>query len=393
VILAMLQLGTVASPAASAAPGRAPAGTLPPEGVFESCSLDTEMQTCVRRLQAMHQGGMQVVVIPAWAESLDSLRTYAAEAESLGMSVMWELSNPTWWRDPPTSTGAAGTFSAFAQACECNQNGPLLAFTIGWLGQLPGTYGYYAADDSMLAPGDQSGVAWYVAQIKQQDPAHTVMIGAYGQQQQSAYQGISDVIGTELYPVTTGSLTPVSANQSTWDSIAGSAAQAQRAADAAGDSSAFILQAFTWGDSLGDGEAIGACSPSDTQQSCNDKLAYPTASDQLQLRNEVLLNAHPQLILWWSFQGTYGQAGDDAYSIYPTGAEAGARWSGLAAAVHAPFPARPPAKAPPAVSPRTAPVHPTSERLLRRPRITYPALHQQHRRRARVRRSARLHRS
>ena len=96
---------------------------------------------------------MQVVVIPAWGESLGSLSAYAAQADALGMSVMWELSNPSWWRDPPTTTGAAGAFAAFAQACGCDQNGPLLAFTTGWLGRLPGTYGYYAADDSMLAAG------------------------------------------------------------------------------------------------------------------------------------------------------------------------------------------------------------------------------------------------
>jgi hypothetical protein len=46
------------------------------------------MQTCVQRLQVMHQGGMQVVVISASSGSLDSLASYAAAAQSLGMSVM-----------------------------------------------------------------------------------------------------------------------------------------------------------------------------------------------------------------------------------------------------------------------------------------------------------------
>ncbi len=114
------------SGAGSGAPGGSPTATLPAEGVFESCSLDTEMPTCLGRLHAMHQGGMQVVVITAWAGSLDSLRAYAAAAQSLGMSVIWELSDPSWWRDPATSTGAAGQFPAFATGCGCDQNGPLL---------------------------------------------------------------------------------------------------------------------------------------------------------------------------------------------------------------------------------------------------------------------------
>ncbi len=346
--------------------------------MFENCTLDTEMQTCLQRLEAMHQGGMRVVVIPAWGESLGSLSAYAAQADALGMSVMWELSNPSWWRDPPTSTGAAGAFATFAQACGCNQNGPLLAFTTGWLGRLPGTYGYYAADDSMLAAGDQPGVASFVSLIKQQDSARPVMIGAYSQQQATAYQGTADLIGTELYPVTTGSLTPASTNPSTWDLVAQSAAEAQEIADAAGKQSAFILQAFTWGDNLDDGEAVGACTASETPQSCYAKLTYPSANDQLQLRNEVLLNAHPQLILWWSFQDTYGQAGTDTYSIYPTGAEATARWSGLAAAVQAPFPA---SAATPAVSAHTASASPPDKRTVRKSRITHPGRQVAHRRR------------
>ncbi len=207
---------------------------------------------------------------------------------------MWELSNPTWWRDPGTSTGAAGPFSAFAAGCGCDQNGPLLAYMIHWLGGLPGTYGYYAADDSMLAPTDQAGVASYVSQIKQQDDAHTVMIGSYGQQQAAAYQGIADVVGAEMYPVNTTSLMPVSANHSSWNSIAGSASHVQQAADVAGKQSAFILQAFTWGDNPVDGQAAGVCTAGDAQQACYDKLTYPSASDQLQLRNEVLLHAHQQ---------------------------------------------------------------------------------------------------
>jgi hypothetical protein len=320
------------------------------------------MQTCVQRLQVMHQGGMQVVVISASSGSLDSLASYAAAAQSLGMSVMWELSDPNWWQDPSSSTSAAGDFPAFAAGCGCTQNGPLLAYTIHWLGQLPGTYGYYAADDSMLSPGDQGGVAQYVAQIKQEDPAHTVMIGAADESQAGTYQRIADVIGTEIYPVTTDPLMPASANQDTWDSIAQWASDTQHSADAAGKQSAFILQAFTWGDNLSDGQTIGGCTASDTQSSCYSKLRYPSGSEQLQLRNEVLLHAHPKLILWWSFPGTYGQAGTDTYSIYPTGAEASSRWSGLSAAVQAPYPGPKPHTSRRA---RNA-VHPTQARAARR---------------------------
>jgi hypothetical protein len=308
------------------------------EGIFENCSLDTAMPLCTQRLATMHAGGIEVVVVPGWGASLTSLMQYAATAHALGMSVMWELSNPGWWQEPSTSTEMAGYFPAFAAGCGCNQNGPLLSYLIGWLGGLPGTYGYYAADDSMLSAGDRPGVAAYVSQIKQRDPSHTVLIGSFGLGESQEYEGIADMIGTEIYPVTTTSLVPLNAHRGAWDSVGQTASRAQQAAARAHKQSAFILQAFTWGDNIADGTAVGACSPGESNLACYAALQYPSPAAQLELRNEILLHAHPKLILWWSFPGTYGQAGDDTYSIYPTGAQAVLRWAALSAAIKAPMP-------------------------------------------------------
>lgn len=338
-LAALLTASTVCLAAAST--GAAAAATLPPQGVFENCQLDTQMALCVQRLGLMHQGGLQVVVIPAWSGSPASLTAYAASARSLGMSVMWELSDPGWWQDGATGTQMlTSNFSSYVATCGCTDNSQLLSYVVHFLSSLPGTYGYYAADDSMLSPGDQTGVSAYVSAIKQVDPSRMVMVGAADESQAGQYQHMADAIGTEIYPVTTNSLMPMAAgdNQDMWDSVAQTAIDAQNAANNAGKQSAFILQAFTWGDNVDDGQAIGVCSPSDTKFSCYAKLRYPSAADQLQLRNEVLLHAHPKLILWWSFPGTAGQAGNDTYSIYPTGAEAWNRWVGLVKAVTAPFP-------------------------------------------------------
>jgi hypothetical protein len=312
--------------------------TVPAQGIFENCPLDTALPTCLHRLQVMHRGGIKVVVISANGSSLRDLAAYAAFAHALGMSVMWELSNASWWQDPMTSTSLQSTFGAMAAACGCSENGAILSYTIRWLSRLPGTYGYYAADDSMLGPGDQAGVAAYVALIKEQDPNHTVMISANQQSQVDQYQGTADLIGTEIYPVTTTSLMPVTSNASMWGDVAQTAIDAQHSANGAGKPSAFILQAFTWGDNLGDGTTMGYCSPQDTTATCYAKLRYPSAGEQLQLRNEVLEHSQAKLILWWSFPGTYGQVGSDTYTVYPTGAEAASRWSGLVSAIKAPWP-------------------------------------------------------
>ena len=320
-------LGTAAASAAT---------TMPAEGIFEGCQLNTQMQTCLQRLQVMHDGGFQVVVFPANDGSLADLATYDNAAHSLGMSVMWALSDPGWWQ----GSSVTDMFGNFSAACGCSDNATLLSYTAHYLGSLPATYGYYAADDSMLTSGDTAGVARYTAAIKAADPnpSHTILISSNSADQANQFKGLGDLNGTEIYPVQQDSMLPVASNQSMWDGVGQSAIDGQHLADSVHQASAFILQAFTFGDNLDDGEAVGACTLSMTKLQCAAQLHYPAPAAQLELRNEVLKNAHPKLILWWSFQGTYGQAGNDTYSLYPTGQEAADRWAGLTAAVKAPAP-------------------------------------------------------
>jgi hypothetical protein len=318
-----------------ALPAAASASTsLPPEGIFDNCQLNTQMPVCLQRLQVIQSGGFHVVVIDADEGSPSSDASYAAAAQQLGMKVMWEISNPGWWQN----TSVSGQFSGFATACGCTDNSGLLTYMINFLGSQPGTWGYYAADDTMLSSGDQAGVSDFVSQIKAVDPTHPVILSSADETQASQYASIGDMNAAEIYPITNGALMPVSRHQGDWQSIGQEAADDQRMANQNGKSSAFILQAFSWGDNLSDGEAMGICGPSMSQLQCWDSAIYPTAADQLQLRNEILKHAHPSIIIWWSFMGTYGQAGTDTYSTYPTGAAAASNWAGLTAAINAPAP-------------------------------------------------------
>jgi hypothetical protein len=266
------------------------ARAMPAEGVFENCPLETAFPVCASRLAVMKAGGVQVVLMSAFGASLGALSHYAATAQNLGMSVMWEIGDSNWWQQPPT-TNLATDVPQFAAACGCSQNQALLTYVVDWLRALPGTYGYYAADDSALRPGDETAIAAYMALIKQRDPNHPAMIGAFSEQQRDGYQSIAGLIGQEVYPVTTDPVLPLDAHPATWDRVSKIATATQSSADRAGTASAFILQAFTWGDNLGDGEAVGVCSPSDTIDSCNARLRYPSGAEQLALRNAILRNA------------------------------------------------------------------------------------------------------
>lgn len=312
----------------------------PAEGIFEDCPFATQLLTCTARLATIRAGGFNVVVIPIRYASPLSVRLYATAAQALGISVMWDLSIPSWWQDPMSATSMQGYLSAFAAQCRCSQNGPLLDDLIGFLGSLPATYGYFAADEEALLFGTPSGARTFADRIKQDDPSHPTMFSMYGSGPMAhEYGDIPDMVGQEIYPVTSWDLMPVADSAEVWDSVASTVRQAQRAASRAGQPAAFILQAFSWGDNLSDGEGVGVCAPGDSPKRCWSEARYPSGAEQLQLRNEVLRHSHPSLILWWSFEGTYGQAGHDTSSIYPTGAAAQAHWRGLVAAVRAPVPA------------------------------------------------------
>ncbi len=80
---------------------------------------------------------------------------------------------------------------------------------IQWLGALPATYGYYAADDEVISPGEQGGLTQYVSEIKALDANAMVMVGS-AVSQGTTYASTGATLGTEIYPETSGNLMPVS---------------------------------------------------------------------------------------------------------------------------------------------------------------------------------------
>jgi hypothetical protein len=296
-------------------------GALPAQGIFDSCSISSNLTTCEQDLQQMHQAGMQVAVMSIQGDSTAVLTSYASYAQSIGMSVMWEINDPGFWGGAWIGSSAAADWGSFSSACSCTDTAQVLSSMIQFLGSLPATYGYYAADDWTLTPSQKGGLKQYVSEIKAVDPGHMVMIGS-AQGDGTTYYSTGATIGNEIYPETTRSLMPYSSNLGMWQSVQQSVGQDQRAATQAGTSSAFILQAFTFGDNIWDGEAVGACTAAMTQTQCASLLQYPSASVQLELRNLVLQNAAPKLLLWY----TYGEASQ------------GNRWADLTSVVRAQYP-------------------------------------------------------
>ena len=297
------------------------AAGVPAQGIFDSCDLGSEIGTCEQDLQQMHQAGMQVAVVGFEGDSLGAISAYAAYAQSIGMSVMWEINDPGFWGGAWIGSSAAADWGAFSTACGCTGTTQVLNYMIQWLSALPATYGYYAADDWTLTPDQVGGLKQYVSEIKAVDPNHMVMVGA-AEGDGTTYYPTGATIGSEIYPETTRPLMPYDRNLGTWQSVQQSIAQDQRAASNNGTSSAFILQAFTFGDNIWDGEAVGVCTAAMSEPQCAELLDYPSASVQLELRDLVLKDAAPKLILWYTFAE----------------ATQGSRWAGLSSVVRAPLP-------------------------------------------------------
>lgn len=296
-------------------------GSLPAQGIFDSCSLHDSLVTCEQDLAQMHQEGLQVAVMSAAWDTPDEISAYATYAQSIGMSVMWELNDPGFWGGAWIGASAAGDWPSFSSACGCTGTAQVLDSLIQYLASLPATYGYYAADDWTLTPSQKGGLEQYVSEIKAVDPNHMVMVGS-SQGQGSTYYSSGATMGNEIYPETTASLMPYGSNLAEWQSVQQSVAQDQRLATRSGTQSAFILQAFTFGDNLDDGEAVGVCTASMTPAHCANLLQYPSEAVQLELRNQVLLNSHPKLILWYTFSQ----------------ASQGANWDALRNVIGAPYP-------------------------------------------------------
>lgn len=311
-----------AATTASAAKKAHTTGTLPAEGIFSGCDPDTGMASCVQDLGIMHKAGLQVVVQSIWDQTPTDVSSFAADAQSAGMEVMWQINDPGFWGGQWLGSSASNDFPAWAAACGCTDTAQILSYIVQSLAMLPTTYGYYAADDEVISLGERGSLTQYVGEINALDPAAMVMIGS-AVSQGTSYASTGATLGTEIYPETSGNMMPVSHNLSAWDGIQQSVTQDQRAANQYGTPSAFILQAFTFGDNLTDGEDVGVCNAGMSSAQCAGLLSYPSASTQLQLRNEVLEHAHPKLILWYTFSESYGQ---------------GDRWSGLSNAIKAPYP-------------------------------------------------------
>jgi hypothetical protein len=223
--------------------------------------------------------------------------------------------------------------------CGCSTNDELLQYIVGYLTADDATWGWYIADDSQFAAvGSQlyqeqiAGLTTFSARLKQLAPTtHTVIADCCNSgtsQLQNSYQ-VADFTAHELYPIfsyaDTDPLTGEVAGQADYQD----ASAVQSLMDSYQKPSALILQAFDWGMDTHDAAATGDDATVD---------AYPTAEQQLAMRNGALLASDPQLVLWFYWNDTAGWPTGTMPASFQAPIDPADRLAGLKAAVTAPLP-------------------------------------------------------
>jgi hypothetical protein len=253
--------------------------TLPEgQGLFESCNLLVDTQ-CIDRLKQMAAAGFKLVLNYDQLEATSGQEIeYAEQAHLLGMKVIWAMNDPAFWN----GTNLLTTYQNLAYTCSCSDNAGFIHYFVNLVKNLPATWGYYVGDE--VAQRDYDKMKAYADLIKQLDPSHPRLI-ASGEDSTSLGSNIkpfidtADVLGSDIYPI--GKSEPIS-------TIGRVARNLQAIANANGKQTAMVLQSFSVAQ-------YGACSP---PPGC---ARFPTKDELRQMLNQVLQNAQPQFILWYSY--------------------------------------------------------------------------------------------
>lgn len=317
---------------------------LPPQGIFTSCDVAASLSACEARLPVITGAGLKLVVegLPPLGPAL---LQYLAALKADGLQAVWEMIDPGWWgydgagplAYDPAGQNMLAADPSWASACGCETNTALLAFIARTLTASGATYGWYLADDSQLE-GTQpyplsealAGIRRFSSDLHAAAPGTRTLLGAWGLDDTTLLQqasGTTDMAAQEMYPFASYGSVPV-ADSDALSQVARGARSVQRIADADATASAFVLQAFSWGECSADAAASGA----------DPGSPYPSAAEMSGMRDSVLANARPALILWYTLEETIGWPAGQEPAGCAAPADPAARLAALTAAVKAPYP-------------------------------------------------------
>lgn len=326
----------------SARPAQA---ALPLQGGWETCDIQSDLRSCLTRLDAISAAGFKVIVAGSWQTAADpaNISRYAEHARSLGVQIIWTFSDDRWRSAAPEGTDMLASLPGMTVRCGCTSNGELLNFIITFFNATGVTYGFYIADDSQTWSGPPiwPGTARVTEAIHRIAPQTRTIMGTWGVTTLGMYQQALtavDLPAQEMYAAFGPQPDPSYVRRV----VADGARAVQAAADRARRPSAFIMQSFSWADHLWDARASGVCSAPVTDASCPMSASrFPSRQEMLAARDAVLTGANPGLLLHYNFNAALGWAPGqnlDPEQRQPSADVQRQRWADTVAAAMAPEP-------------------------------------------------------
>jgi hypothetical protein len=252
------------------------------QGLYESCS-PSRGSLCLDRLKQMARAGFTLVVnYDQFNGNAGQQLAYAHQAYSLGMKVIWSMSDPAFWN----GTDLLSYYGDLAASCTCSDNNGFIRYVVSLVKKLPATWGYYVGDE--VNSSDHAKMKAFADLIKELDPSHPrLYISGENPPTMGAnlepFVDTAEFIGEDIYPV--GTSQPITTVGSVARSI-------QSIADRNGKQSVIVLQAMSWAQYPG---SAWVCSPF---PGC---ARFPTENEMRQMLDLAVGNLHPQFLLWYSY--------------------------------------------------------------------------------------------
>lgn len=256
-------------------------GPLPPQGVYEECPPRLG-SPCLTRLRQIADAGFELVLnYNLLGGNAAEVLAYAEQAHSLGIEIIWPLNNPVFW----DGANLRRYYGELAESCQCSNNAGFIHYVVDLAKGAPATWGYYVGDE--VPSSQQSRMKPYASLLKRLDPTHRQLFVSSENfssrgENLAPFADTADVIGADYYPV--GDSQSIAATGVVARSIQAIANQHHK-------QSMMVLQAFSLGLIKG---RTPKCSP---LPGC---ARFPTSDEMRQMRDLVLMNSHPQIILWYS---------------------------------------------------------------------------------------------
>ena len=235
------------------ATAKAQTGLLP-QGLYDSCSLSSS--ACLSRLDTMGQAGFKLVINYQGCGGGSAQTVYANLAQQDGMKVIWDFS------------GCQGTSDSTIQQ------------EVNIVKNHPATWGYYIGDEN---PSREARRVQHISNtIHAADPNHPrLMVHMNSAKNLIPFVNSAEVLALDYYPIGDYS------GQKAADETGKVAAGLQSLADQNGKQSGMVLQAFSWQDYLDEYSPLHP--------------RYPTREEMRMMRDAVIANSKPALILWYSY--------------------------------------------------------------------------------------------